>query len=76
MNIEKVSHDKNFPYRITDSWGGSICCTKRDLEELRSLINFRLEDEQPNPRPRIDGSVGIGGQMVRRMIDAYEGKRR
>ena len=45
-----------------------------DIREVFSEIMQR--GEVAEPQPRINGSVGVGGQMVRKMIEAYEGKRR
>ena len=78
MNIEKNTHDKNYPYTITDSWGSRLPCSKRDLEELRMLIDHALEKESAKPTtcptPRVPSYGSIGGQMVRKMIEAYEGR--
>ena len=55
---------------------------KRKLLTLSPTVNLREIDEtdrcyrEAHPSPRINNSVGIGGQMVRKMIEAYEGKRR
>ena len=45
-----------------------------NIREAHNEIMKRGESAEP--QPRINGSVGIGGQMVLRMIEAYEGKRR
>ena len=78
MNIEKNTHDKNYPYTITDSWGSRLPCSKRDLEELRMLIDHALEKESanhaPRPIPRLPSNSSLAGQMVRKMIEAYEGR--
>lgn len=75
MRIEKNSYDKNYPYTIIGDWEQEMSCNRKDLIELKSEIE-RVLDHPREPQPRINGSVGIGGQMVRRMIEAYEGKRR
>ena len=45
-----------------------------NIREVYTEIMRRGETVEP--QPRINGSVGVGGQMVRKMIEAYEGKRR
>lgn len=47
---------------------------KDGLWEVGTIIYPR--EEEPKPAPRINNSVNIGGQMVRKMIEFYEGKRR
>lgn len=74
MNIEKNTHDKNYPYTITDSWGSRLPCSKRDLEELRMLIDHTLEKENESPAPRVGTYGSVGGMMVRKMIEAYEAR--
>lgn len=49
-------------------------CSRAGLVELRKEID-RVLDE-PKPQPRVATCGNIGGQMARRMIEAYEGKRR
>ena len=75
MRIEKHNHDKNYPYTLVGDWGQEMSCSREDLIALKHEID-RVLDQPREPQPRINGSVGIGGQMVRRMIEAYEGKRR
>ena len=75
MRIEKNNHDKNYPYTIIGDWEEEICCDRKGLIALKQEID-RVLDGPREPQPRINGSVGIGGLMVRRMIEAYEGKRR
>ena len=76
MYIEKNPNDKNFPFIIGNSWNETISCTRADLEQLKGLIAKALGEEPPKPTPRIATAGSIGGQMVRAMIDAYEGRRR
>ena len=75
MRIEKNNHDKNYPYTLVGDWGEEIYCDRKGLIALKQEID-RVLDGPREPQPRISGSVGIGGQMVQRMIDAYEGRRR
>ena len=55
---------------------------KQKLLTLSPTVNLREIDEtdrcyrEANPTPRINNANGIGGQMVRKMIEAYEGKRK
>ena len=55
---------------------------KRKLLTLSPTVTLREIDEtdrcyrEANPTPRVATCGSIGGEMVRRMIDAYEGKRR
>lgn len=74
MHIEKNNHDNNYPYTIVGDWEQEISCDRKGLIALKHEID-RVLDEPREPQPRINGSVSIGGQMVRRMIEAYEGKR-
>lgn len=73
MNIEKVSYSTTYPYVIEDSWGQKMECSREDLVALRREIDRVLNESEPPVRIPSRGSVG--GQMVRRMIEAYEGKR-
>ena len=75
MVIKKVSYSTTYPYVIEGGWGQKMDCSREDLVALRKEIN-RVLDESREPQPRINNSVGVGGQMVCRMIEAYEGKRR
>lgn len=74
MRIEKHNHDKNYPYTLVGDWGQEMSCSREDLIALKHEID-RVLDHSREPQPRINGSGSIGGQMVRRMIEAYEGKR-
>lgn len=75
MRIEKNPYDKSYPYTIIGSWEQKMSCDREDLIALKDEIERVLEHpKQPTPRVATCGS--IGGQMVRKMIEAYEGKRR
>ena len=70
--------------------GGTITFTdtefgeelKQKLLTLSPTVNIRKIDEtdrlyrEANPTPRVATYGNIGGQMVQRMIEAYEGRRR
>ena len=73
MNIEKVSYSTTYPYVIEGSWGQKMDCSREDLVALKKEIDRVLNESRPPVRVPSQGS--IGGQMVRRMIEAYEGKR-
>lgn len=32
--LEKIDYDALYPYKISDSWGGSVNLTPDDLQEL------------------------------------------
>lgn len=49
-------------------------CSREDLVALKKEIDRVLNESRPPVRIPSQGS--IDGQMVRRMIEAYEGKRR
>ena len=55
---------------------------KKKLFTLSPTVTLREIDEtdrcyrEANPSPRINNPVGVGEQMVRKMIEAYEGKMR
>ena len=55
---------------------------KRKLLTLSPTVGLREIDEtdrhyrEAHPTPRVATCGNIGGQMVRKMIEAYEGKRR
>ena len=72
MNIKKISYNANYPYVIEDSWGQKMECSREDLVALRKEISQVLNES--NPPVRVPSNCSIGGQMVRRMIEAYEGK--
>lgn len=76
MYIEKHPNDKNFPFIIGNSWNETVSCTRADLEQLKDLIANALGEEPPKSTSRIATAGSIGGQMVRKMIEAYERKRR
>ena len=73
MNIKEVSYSTTYPYVIEDGWGQKMECSRAGLVELRKEID-RVLDE-PKPPARVPSHGSIGGQMVRRMIETYEGKR-
>lgn len=75
MRIEKNSYDKNYPYTIVGDWGQEMSCNRKDLIELKGEIE-RVLDHPREPQPRVATCGSIGAQMVRKMIEAYEGKRR
>lgn len=75
MRIEKNSHDKNYPYTLIGDWGQKMSCSREDLIGLKHEIDQVLGQPR-EPQPRVATCGNIGGQMVRRMIEAYEGKRR
>lgn len=41
--IGLVPYDKNYPYVITDSWGGRVSMTKEDLKKLAKEIEKVLK---------------------------------
>lgn len=73
MNIKKVSYSENYPYIIEGSWGQKMDCSREDLVVLKKEIDRVLNESRPSVHVSAHGS--IGGQMVRKMIEAYEGKR-
>lgn len=73
MHIEKHSHDKNYPYTLFGEWGQEMSCSREDLITLKGEIE-RVLDRPRQPQPRVADCGSIGGEMVRRMIAAYEGK--
>lgn len=75
MRIEKNSHDKNYPYTLIGDWGQEMSCSREDLIGLKHEID-RVLDQPRQPQPRVATCGNIGGLMVQRMIEAYEGKRR
>lgn len=74
MNIKKVSYNASYPYVIEGSWGQKMDCSREDLVTLKKEID-KVLNETRTSTPRIATCGSIGGQMVRRMIEAYEGKR-
>lgn len=79
VEIQEDGMGTTYPLSIVHYERGKIYLLGGDHEkdgqwEVGTVI--RPREVEPNPTPRINGSVGIGGQMVRRMIEAYEGKRR
>ena len=75
MYIEKNTYDKNYPYTIFGNWDDKIFCSREDLIALKREID-RVLDQPRQPQPRVATCGNIGGQMVQRMIEAYEGKMR
>jgi hypothetical protein len=75
MRIEKNNYDKNYPYTIMGDWGEEIYCDRKGLIALKQEID-RVLDGPRQPQPRVATCGNIGGEMVRKMIEAYEGKRR
>lgn len=74
MRIEKHSHDRDYPYTLIDDWGQKMSCSREDLIALKNEIDHVLDCPR-QPQPRVATCGNIGGQMVRKMIEAYEGKR-
>lgn len=75
MRIEKNSHDKNYPYTLVGDWGQSMSCNREDLIGLKYEIE-QILDHPRQPQPRVATCGSIGSQMVREMIEAYEGRRK
>jgi hypothetical protein len=75
MHIEKNTYDKNYPYTIFGDWGEELFCDREGLIALKREID-RVLDQPSQPQPRVATCGNIGGQMVQRMIEAYEGRRR
>ena len=76
MNIRKHSHDKNYPYTISNGWGQEMSCSRADLIELKKEID-RVLDNPHSPHEKIGvcstATCGsIGEQMVRKIIEQYE----
>lgn len=46
--VREITYDSGYPYRIEDSWGGKVCCTKEGLEEIKEEIEKILEKIQKN----------------------------
>lgn len=81
---------KHFAVFINGVRGGTITFNdtkfgeelKQKLLTLSPTVNISEIDEtdrhyrEANPTPRIATCGSIGGQMVQRMIEAYEGRRR
>ena len=72
MNIKKVSYSTTYPYVIEGGWGQKMDCTREDLVALKKKIDRVLNESRPPVHIPSQGS--IGGQMVRKMIEAYEDK--
>ena len=41
--LEKNSYDKNYPYTISDGWGGKCCMTEEGLKILLKEIEKALD---------------------------------
>lgn len=76
MLIEKNFHNKEYPFTIVDSFNHELPCSLADLKQLKGIITRILEDEEPSQTTSSHiatrNNLGIGGQMVRAMIAAYE----
>lgn len=46
MYIETVKHDKNYPYKIHDGWGGECYTDKDGLKDLKRQIERILNEER------------------------------
>lgn len=76
MLIEKNFHNKEYPFTIVNSFNHELPCSLADLKQLKGIITRMLEDEEPSQTTSSHiatrNNLGIGGQMVRAMIAAYE----
>lgn len=41
--LEKNTHDKNYPYTISDAWGGKCYMTEEGLKALQEEIEKALD---------------------------------
>lgn len=46
MQIERDKYDKNYPFKISNSWEQEVSCTLADLKELKKQINKILAEEK------------------------------
>ena len=42
MKLEKITYDKGYPYILYDGWGGHVCLTEEDLQDLIKIIKKTL----------------------------------
>lgn len=42
MKLEKITYDKGYPYILYDGWGGKVCLTEEDLQDLLKIIKKTL----------------------------------
>ena len=42
MKLEKITYDKGYPYILYDGWGGHVCLTEEDLQDLIKMIKKTL----------------------------------
>lgn len=76
MLIKKNFHNNEYPFTIVDSYDHELPCNLADLRQLKGIITRILEDEEPSqttsPYIATRNNKGVGGQMVRVMVAAYE----
>ena len=60
MRIGKNTNDPNFPYSITDGWGGKVYCTLEDLEDLAFEIERITKEEQAKGKMQVAVKVVMG----------------
>lgn len=79
VEIQEDGMGTTYPLSIVHYERGKIYLLGGDHEkdglwEVGTVV--RPREIEPKPTPRVATCGNIGGQMVRRMIEAYEGKRR
>ena len=42
MKLEKITYDKGYPYILYVGWGGHVCLTEEDLQDLIEIIKKTL----------------------------------
>lgn len=59
MRIEKNTYDKSYPYTIHGGWGGKVCASLEDLEDLAFEIERVLKEERAKSMLQIAVEVVI-----------------
>ena len=60
MRIEKNTYDPSYPYTIHGGWGGKICCSLEDLEDLVFEIERITKEEQAKGKMQVAVKVVMG----------------
>lgn len=69
--IGLVPYDKNYPYIITDSWGGRVCMTKEDLKNSPKKSK-RFSKRKENKTMKVSHEVFCVNQLTIEEFQALE----
>lgn len=48
MKVERITYDKTYPIRIADGWGGKVCLTEEQAQEIIKKLQEILKNPLTN----------------------------